>query len=76
MSDSVPSATGSIYSAFGSNSASADVVGIAHGRGSFQGQSLNPISSRHVAVRSLTVAFGAKRTFGDRPPQRIYEFAG
>jgi hypothetical protein len=30
---------------------------------------------RHVAARSLTVAFGAKRTFGGRPPQRIYEFA-
>jgi hypothetical protein len=27
---------------------------------------------RHVAARSLTVAFGAKRTFGGRPPERIY----
>ena len=30
--------------------------------------------SRHVAPRSLTVAFGAKRTPVGRPPQRIYEF--
>jgi hypothetical protein len=28
-----------------------------------------------VAARSLTVAFGAKRAFGSRPPRRIYEFA-
>jgi hypothetical protein len=31
--------------------------------------------SRHVAPRSLTVTFGAKRTLVGRPPQRIYEFA-
>ena len=31
--------------------------------------------SRHVAPRMPTVAFGAKRTLGGRPPQRIYEFA-
>jgi hypothetical protein len=31
--------------------------------------------SRDIAPRSLTVAFGAKRTFGGRPPRRIYEFA-
>ena len=30
--------------------------------------------SRHVAPRSLTVAFGAKRTLVGRPPQRFYEF--
>src|SRR5208282_4979853 len=31
--------------------------------------------SRHVAPRSLTVAFGAKRTLVGRPPQRVYEYA-
>ena len=41
---------------------------------------VTPINRPHVgplrhATRSLTVAFGAKRTFGGRSPQRIYEFA-
>ena len=31
--------------------------------------------SRHVAPRTPTVAFGAKRTLGGRPPQRVYELA-
>jgi hypothetical protein len=30
--------------------------------------------SRHIAMLSLTVAFGAKRTLACRPPERIYEF--
>ena len=31
--------------------------------------------SRHFAALRNLVAFGAKRTLVDRPPQRIYEFA-
>src|SRR5229473_2651651 len=30
--------------------------------------------SRHVALRSLMVAFGAKRTLASSPPRTIYEF--